>query len=291
MYGSNKKDSKALVSQRGHAFKRALIIFGIYLALLIVSAFFFYPIFFAIVTSLQKRAEIFTLPPKLIFTPSITNYIKVVTMWKFDAYFMNSVIISTASVIGALLLGIPCAYILSRYDIPRKMDIAFIILSFRFLPPVAIAIPLYILYTKIGLFDTHLGLILIYIIMNLPFVVWIMKGFFDEVPIELEEAAQIDGYSRLHVFFRFTLPLVARGISATALFCLLLTWNEFGLALVLTGINARTLPVQALQFVASLGLDWGALTAAAIIIALPMIIFGIIIRNYLVRGLTLGVVK
>ena len=262
-----------------------------YIVLIILSIFFFYPIFWMVDLSIMPKAEVFRLPPRYLVWPSLSSYIKVVTMWEFTKYLMNSVITSSTSVILSLLLGVPCAYVISRYDFPGRQNSAFFILSFRFLPPVAVAIPFYILYTSVGLFDTITGLVLFYIVSNLPYVVWLMKGFFDAVPVEVEEAAEVDGYSKLEVFYKVTLPLVYKGLAATTMFCLLLTWNEFAAALILTGTNARTLPVQALQFVASLGLDWGALAAASMIISLPMMIFGIIIRNHLIRGLTFGAVR
>jgi len=263
----------------------------IYIVLIAFLIFFLYPIFMDVELSFEPQVNIFALPPTYLFMPTLTHFVKVFTGWQFTAFALNSVVISTSAVLAALLMGVPCAYIISRYDLPRKGDIAGIILSFRFLPIVAIAIPLYLLYVEIGFFDTVWGLAIFYVMTDLPFVVWLMKGFIDSVPTAIEDAAQVDGHSRFQVFYRFTIPLVSRGLAATTLFCLILTWNDFGAALILTGHSARTLPAQSLQFVSSFALDWGGLAAAAIIIALPMMIFGILIRNYLIKGLTFGAVR
>ena len=265
--------------------------FFFYIILVVCLLFFIYPVYFSFSLAFMPRASIFKLPPNYIFQPTLDNFIKVVSMWEFTKYLINSTIISVVAVILSLVIGLPAAYALARYDIPKKGFILPTILSFRFLPMASVAIPFYILYVAIGLYDTQLGLILVYVLMNLPFVVWLIRGYILDVPKDLEESYEIDGLSKTQVFFRITLPLINRGLLATILFCFIFTWNEFGAALLLTGTNARTLPVQSLQFVASLGLDWGALCAAAVLIALPMIIFGLLIRRYLIRGLSLGAVR
>lgn len=262
----------------------------LYIILIAFLIFFLYPIFWDVELSLEPQVNIFVLPPHYIFVPTLEHFVKVFTGWQFTAYAVNSIVISGSAVVASLLLGVPCAYVISRYDIPSKANIASIVLSFRFLPVVAIAIPLYLLYVRIGFFDTDWGLAILYVLFNMPFVVWLMKGFIDGLPTAVEDAAQVDGNSRFEVFYKFTIPLVSRGLAATTLFCLILTWNDFGAALILTGHSARTLPAQSLQFVSSFALDWGGLAAAAIVIALPMMIFGILIRNYLIKGLTFGAV-
>jgi len=263
----------------------------IYIPLVIYVIFCLYPLYFTINTSLQEHAEIFSIPPKVIFKPTLKSYVKVLTMYGFTDFMINSLVAVTSSVALAMTLGVPCAYVLSRYDIPRKRDIAYNILTFRFLPPIAIAIPLYLYYIKIKMYDTVAGLSLIYVVMNLPFTVWLTRGFFLAIPKELEEAAELDGCSKLGVFLRITLPLSLYGLASTALLCFILTWNEFLLALILTGMSARTLPVQSLKFAEAMGLDWGALCAAATIILLPPIAMGIFLRKYIIRGLTFGAIK
>lgn len=266
---------------------------AIYAILILFTTFFVYPVFFIIKTSFEPTFSIRSVPPKIIFTPTLRNFIKATTLYEFQRYMTNSIMITASSVALALLLGLPCAYLLARYKLSRKLvnNVSHTILTFRLLPPTAVAVPYFLLYTSIGLFDTHIGLIIIYILSNLPFVVWLMRGFYAEIPKEIEEAAEIDGCSKLGVFLRVTMPLSIYGLAATVLFCTLLTWNEFSIAVIITATKARTLPVQALQFWSVVGMDWGALCAAVMLITLPVLIFGIAIRKYLIRGLTFGAVK
>lgn len=262
-----------------------------YILLAISLLFFIYPVYFAFNLAFMPRAAIFQLPPNYIFQPTLDNFVKVINSWEFSKYLMNSTIVSILSVSLSLIVGLPATYALVRYDIPKKGTILSMILGIRFLPITSVAIPFYIMFVTLGLYDTMFGLLLTYILLNLPFIVWLMRGYIMDVPTELEESYEVDGLSKTQVFLRITLPLVYKGLLATVLFCFIFTWNEFGIALLLTGTNARTLPVQSLQFVASLGLDWGALCAAAVLIASPMIVFGLLIRRYLIRGLSLGAVR
>jgi multiple sugar transport system permease protein len=263
-----------------------------YILLAILMIFFLYPIYFAIgYLAFQSNISIFAKPPTFIYTPTLNNFIKVINSWAFTKYLTNSVVVSICAIALSMIIGLPATYALTRFDIPRKGFLVSTILSFRFLPITAVAVPFYLMYVNVGLYDTQLGLILAYVLLNMPFIVWLMRGYFMDVPVELEDSYQVDGLSKTQVFLRITLPLVYKGLLATILFCFIFTWNDFAMALLLTGTNARTLPVQSLQFVASLGLDWGALGAAAILIASPMIVFGLIIRRYLIRGLSLGAVR
>lgn len=262
-----------------------------YILLIACMVFFFYPVYFALSLAFQSNASIFTIPPNYIFTPTLANFEKVINSWEFTKYLTNSVVVSVSAVGLALLGGLPATYILTRYDVPHKGFMIGTVLGFRFLPPAAVSIPFYLMFIYSGLYDTLYGLIMVYILVNMPFIIWLMRGYIMDVPRDLEEAYEVDGLSKIQVFLKITLPLVYKGLLATVLFCFIFTWNEFGFALLLTGTNARTLPVQSLQFVASLGLNWGALAAASILIASPMIFFGLLIRRYLIRGLSLGAVR
>lgn len=265
--------------------KKTVIFYGL---LIIVLIFFFYPVYFAFSLAFNPNVTYFQWPPNYFFIPSLSNIIGITRSWKFDVYLTNSIIASITSVILSLLISLPATYVLTRFNIPKKGLIVHLILMFRFFPTIAIALPLYILYTSIGLYDTLLGLILVYILLNIPFIVWLMRGYFMDIPRDLEEAYEIDGMSKTQVFFRVTMPLVYKGLLATALFCLIFTWNDFAIALILTGANARTLPGQT---VSSMQFGPAGTAAAAILIALPMIVFGLIIRRYLIRGLSLGAVR
>lgn len=269
--------------------KKTTIMF--YILLTIVLIFFLYPVYYIISIAFQSNVSIFTKPPRYIYTPTLANFVTVITSWSFSKYTVNSAVCSISAVLLSMLIGLPATYVLTRFDISHKGFLVYTILSFRFLPITAVAIPFYIMYVSIGLYDTQLGLILAYVLMNMPFIVWLMRGYIMDVPVELEQSYQVDGLSRIQTFLRVTLPLVYKGLLATILFCLIFTWNDFAMALILTGTNARTLPAQSLNYIAAMGLNWGALAAAAFLIAAPMIVFGLIIRRYLIRGLSLGAVR
>ncbi|MEM3404276.1 MAG: carbohydrate ABC transporter permease [Nitrososphaeria archaeon] len=258
------------------------------LILSIVLVFFIYPIYLIFSLAFQPDASIFSYPPKFIFTPSLENFIFVIGSYKFTNYLMNSVIVTTCSVILSVIIGLPSTYVMSRYDVKGKQIIFSAILLIRFLPTIAIAIPIYLIYAQIGLYDTLLGLILVYVLLNLPFVVLLMSGYLVDVPKDLEETFEVDGLSKTSVFFKVTLPLISKGLLVTALFCLIFTWNEFAVALLLTGKDARTLTGQ---IASSMGFSPGMFCASGLIVALPMIIFGLLIRRYLIRGLSLNMVK
>lgn len=254
--------------------------------IILVTIIFAFPLYWLFVTSLKTRVQIFTLPPKFIFIPTLQNYIQVVQSW-FMGNLANSFLIAILSTVFSIAIGSLAAYGFSRYPLKGNDNILFWILSLRMLPPIAIVLPLYVLFRTLHLLDTHLALILIYSIFNVSFTVWLMKGFFDEVPKEVEESAMLDGYRPLQIFYKVVLPLVRPGLIATAIFCLIQTLNEFLIALILTNRIAVTAPVGMAKFQV-LGVEWGQITAAAAIFILPIIIFTILVRNQLIRGMALG---
>jgi multiple sugar transport system permease protein len=206
--------------------------------------------------------------------------------------FKNSVLVAGLSTIIATVLGVPAAWAYSRFALKAKRDQLFFILSTRFMPPVVVVIPIFLMYRDLNLIDTKLGLILIYAAFNLPFTIWMMKGFVDEVPAEYEDAAMLDGYSRLEAFWRFTLPLLVPGIAATAVFALIFSWNEFVFAIFLTSSeSARTAPPAIAGLVGGTTIDWGLVAASAMVFAAPVLLFAFLVRKHLVAGVTLGAVR
>jgi multiple sugar transport system permease protein len=191
----------------------------------------------------------------------------------------------------SVLFGVPAAYSLSRFDFKGKRDMAFFILSTRMAPPIGVLIPMYLLFSRLRLIDTHLALIIMYINLNVSVVVWMMMGFFKDIPVDLEEAALIDGCSRLQALRRVVLPLAAPGLAATMIFCTFLSWNEFMWALILTSYVAKTAPVAALEFIQFRHILWGQLMAAGTIMSFPVLLFALLTQRQLVRGLTLGAIK
>lgn len=248
------------------------------------------PIVLIVVTSFKTRVEALG-SPFALFRPTLDNYSHIFAEYSFAHYAKNSLVASVASTLVALALGSLAAYALARYRFRGRGGLAYWILSLRMAPAIASVIPLFIMLRQVHLTDNLIGLILVYIGANLPLVIWMMKGFFDDLPVDMEESALIDGASRLGACVRIALPLVAPGLAATAILTFIFTWNEFLFALILTGRNAQTLPVAVTLFVRETGIDWGYMTAAASLMMLPMVICTLFVRRGLTRGLTLGAIK
>ena len=212
---------------------------------------------------------------------------------KYFYQLLNSIIIGGGSTILAVGLGTLAAYAFSRFDVAGKDDLLFFILSTRMLPPVVVVIPIYLMYSALGLRDTHFGLILLYTTFNVSFAVWLMKGFIDEIPKEYEDAALVDGYSRFQTFMKVILPQSVTGIAATAVFCLITAWNEFAFALVLTEVGGKavTAPPSITSATGSAGMDWGKIAASTFVFLLPVAVFTFLMRGHLLRGVTFGAVK
>lgn len=256
----------------------------------VVILFCIFPFYYMVTMSFKQRIDIVD-PSTWIFKPTISNYIKIIFEKDIFLYFKNSLIVVVSTTIISCVLGSMAAYGFARYRFRRKEDLAFFILSLRMFPPMAAVIPFFILATFIGLFDTHLILIIVYLTFNIPFSMWIMRGFFEEIPKEIEEAAMIDGASHLKTFTKVVLPLVAPGMAATVVLCFIQSWNEFALALFLTSLKARTLPTTVTFFLAARGIVWGQLAAVSTITTLPVIVFAFLVQKNLVRGLTFGALK
>jgi multiple sugar transport system permease protein len=265
------------------------IVYGVLTVLVVL--FFVFPIFMIIVTSLKSRVDALAVPPVWIFKPVFDNYINIFSENNFGLYFRNSLIIATFGTLFALVVGVPAAYSLARRTFRRQDDVSFWILSQRMMPPIAVIIPMFILLRTVKLIDTYAGLIVVYMTFNLPFVIWILRGFFQDIPIEIEESAMVDGASVFGSFWRIAVPLVTPGLAAAAIFSFLFTWNEFLFARILTGRNTATMPVAVQLFMRETGIDWGRMTAAAVVMMLPTMLFTLFALRYLVRGLTFGAVK
>jgi len=210
---------------------------------------------------------------------------------KFVGQLRNSLIIAVMSTLLAVTLGLLAAYAFSRYDIPGKGDWLFFILSTRMLPPVVVTIPIFLMYRAVGLYDTHIGMILLYTVFNLSFSVWLLKGFIDEIPIEYEEAALVDGYSRLQAFRKIVLPQSVTGLAATAVFCLIFAWNEYAFALMMTSEKARTAPPAIPATLGVGGIEWHVIAAGSLLFLIPVVIVTFALRRYLLRGVTFGAIR
>jgi len=216
---------------------------------------------------------------------------KIIRIGDLPKRYLNSLIIGITSTILTVALGTFAAYGFSRFKIRGKDDLLFFILSTRMLPPVVVLIPVFLMFRILNLSDTHIGLILLYTAFNVSFAVWVLKGFIDEIPIEYEEAAMVDGYTRFQVFRKIVVPQATTGMAATAVFCFIFSWNEYAFAFILANRTAQTVPAWLPYQMGVLGFDWGAAAAGAFLFLLPAMIFTIILRNHLVRGITFGAIR
>ncbi len=257
------------------------------LALLI----FLFPIFWMVLTSFKTTAQSFTSVPVLFFTPTLENYREVLLERGFVSYIRNSVVVGVVSTLLTLALAVTIAYPLARYPLRGGRQIASWILSLRIIPPIVSVVPLYIIFSYGGLIDRFPALIVMYTFMNLPLAVWMIRGFFAEIPRELEEAALVDGSTPLGSFFRIALPLVAPGLVATGMLALIFCWNEFLFANVLTAARTRTAPVGLTEYATPVSVLWTQIMAAGTVVVVPVLTVGVVIQRFLVRGLALGAVK
>jgi sorbitol/mannitol transport system permease protein len=250
----------------------------------------FFPILWTVLTGFKNEADAAAIPPVFLFDATLDNYRSV-----FDAdyfrYFENTALLAGGSTVLALLLGLPAAYSLAFHTSRRSPTVLSWVLSTKMLPVVGALIPLIVIYKEVDLFDSRLGMILLYAALNLPLVIWMMRSFFADLPKDILEAAIVDGAGFLRIMTRVLLPLTAPGLAATALLCLIFAWNEFLLAVNLTGANTGTLPVFISSFQTSEGLFWAKMSAASTLAVAPVILAGWLAQRSLVRGLTFGAVK
>jgi multiple sugar transport system permease protein len=284
------------------------------------------PVIWIVLTAFKAQSDVTAIPPKLFFTPSLQGFVSLLMDTRilseaesaekrnspnlglldrialengreingpsqYAGQLTNSIIIAGVSTVLSVTLGLFSAYAFSRFRIPGSGDLLFFILSTRMLPPVVVTIPIFLMYRSIGLHDTHLGLIMLYTVFNLSFSVWLLKGFIDEIPREYEEAALVDGYTRLQAFVKTVLPQAATGIAATAVFCLIFAWNEYAFAVLLTSGVAQTMPPFIPFIIGEGGQDWPAVAAGTTLFIIPIVCFTILLRKHLLRGITFGAVR
>ncbi|MDD3714544.1 MAG: carbohydrate ABC transporter permease [Atribacterota bacterium] len=272
------------------------------IGLVLIMSWTIFPLYWVFNMSIQTPIDVISYPPKFYYDATLENY-SVVLIGKawlgkyetvqtdFPRYYLNSLIVCSGAVAISMLLGVPAAYSLARFAFKGKENFAFTLLSFRFAPGLIVIIPLFVIFRRLGLYGTYYGMMLAYQLITLPFSVWLMRGFFEDIPIELEHAARIDGYSWWGVFRKVNLPLVAPGIAATAILSFIFAWNEFLFGYVLSSDITRPVTPSLMGFISYEQVLWGQMAAAAIITLLPSVILAIFIQKYLVRGLTFGAVK
>lgn len=267
---------------------------GLYALLLAILVLVLFPFWWMIVTSLKRPVDIFAGVALVPQHPTFGNYRVLFEQHHFRSYLVNSITVVAFSVGISLVLGTLAAYTLTRFRLRLGLNQSALVIALlvRMVPPILLVIPLYIVLSRYALLDTRLGLILVYSGLNTSFVVWLMQSFLDEIPREIEEAALVDGDSRLTALRRVVLPLAAPGMAATAIFSVITTYNDFLLALTLTSTpDAQTVPVGVSTLIGKIQIEWGPMAASGVVGALPILIFALIVQRHFVRGLTLGAVK
>ncbi len=287
------------------------------------------PVFSMAITAFKSRTDVVAVPPKVFFQPTLDGFVFLLTEravvaesrleefrrsaesgemnWMEQVAFRNgqeitgtsdyprrlrnSIIIAGISTLTSVVLGVFAAYSFSRFNIAGKGDLLFFILSTRMLPAVVVTIPLFLMFRSLKLHDTHLGMIILYTVFNLSFSVWLLKGFIDEIPKEYEEAALVDGYTRMQAFLRIVLPQAVTGIAATTVFCLIFAWNEYAFALMMTSDRAQTAPPSIATMLGRGGIEWSAIAAGTLGFLIPVVIVTFALRKYLLRGVTFGAIR
>ena len=271
------------------------------IALTVVTLFFLFPVFWVLVMSFQTNADILRVPPSILFTPTLDNYKAIFTgvmetpTGSQEIAFMrnlgNSALLSTMSVLLALVLGVPAAYAFARYRFRLGEDIAFTLLSFRFAPPLLVLLPLTLYFGEIGLNDSYISLIWVYQLILLPLVLWIIRGYFEDIAQDIEHAYRLDGNSWGKTFSRIAIPLARPGIAAASLLAFIYAWNNFIFALVLASSDKQPVTVGALLFVTGSGIQYGNIAAATVLSVAPILLLALFVQRHLVEGLSLGAVK
>lgn len=263
-----------------------------YLVLTLVTLVALFPIYWMVATSLKANVDMFDITPKFFFSPTGDHYQYIFQVASFPKYFANSFIIGIATTVFSLLLAFPCAYSLTRLQFKTKTAVSLLILAGRMLPPVALVIPIYLIMQFFHILNTLGAVIILHTTLTLPFSIWMLRSYFMAIPVELEEAAFMDGAGRFLILYRVIAPLSLPGVFATSIFAFVQSWNEYIFALTLTSTpKSQTLPVGVAGFITARGVAWGELSAAGTLMLIPVIIFSIFMQRYLKSGLFTGAMK
>ena len=259
-----------------------------YLTVLAISIVPLFVFFWMVTTALKTQMDNLAVPPKIFFTPTMDNFREVLTGRQFGTFMFNSLIVATSAVGVALIVGLPASYAIAKY---RLQKIGLALLVARMVPFISYLIPWFIVFRLLGLVDSYVALVTTHLIITLPYVIWIMINFFENVPLSLEESARIDGANYLQAFVYVILPIVRNGVFTAAVLSFIFSWNQFLFSLILSGRNTMTVPVAVFQFISYDQINWGGLAAAATVITLPPLVLTLFIQKYIIRGLTSGAVK
>jgi multiple sugar transport system permease protein len=262
---------------------------GRYTFLTLWAVFALFPLFWMVLITFKSDAQMYN--TTFIFTPTLDNYVQVLTGSDYLQCFFDNIIVSAGAVLVAVVFGVPAAYALARYDFKKKEDLAFQILSYRFAPEILVVLPIFLIFQKIGVYDTYFALIWVYQLIAMPLIIWVVRGYFEDISVEIEHAAQVDGYKWHQIFWKILLPLIKPGLVAAALLAFIFAWNNFTFSLLLTSFNIQTVTISALRYIATDTVHYGQMAVAATIAVLPEVIMAICIQKHLVRGLSFGAVK
>jgi multiple sugar transport system permease protein len=263
-----------------------------WIVLIVYGIFTFLPLAYLFVSSFKTQQQIYDgVTSTFWFSPTLDSYRAIFATKPILSMLLNTLIVSIGSTLISLLFGTLAAYALARYTFRGRDNLAFYILSIRMFPPIVAALPIFMIFHQLNLLDTRIGLIIAYTSFNLPFVVWMMTGFIRAVPVQLEEAAMIDGQTQLGAIRDILLPVLRPSLFAVAIFCLIFSWNEFLFALILTKAKAKTLPVAIPEFITWTEVGWNYVAAAGVILVMPVLIFAAFAQKYMVRGMSMGAIK
>ncbi|MBO8127556.1 MAG: carbohydrate ABC transporter permease [Firmicutes bacterium] len=253
---------------------------------------YFSPILWLIMTAFKKRIDIFAIPPKFFFVPTLDNFRYSVGRGMFWGPLINSLVMSVLAVCLAIVITIFAAYAISRFRVPASKFIMFLVLSLRMMPPAVVVIPMFLMYRLLGMVNTHVGMVLLYTMFSIPFTLWMLKGFIDELPRQFDDAALADGANPLQVLKDIILPQLGPALATVIIFNMIFVWNEFLFSYILTGPETRTMPVQiAMGIYTDKGVDWEYVSALSTIYVLPVLAAIYVLQNNLLRGMTFGTIR
>ncbi len=280
---------KAQGRQSFRSMNAALSFIGRNLALLVFAIFALFPILWMIVCTFKSDAEMYT--TVFHFTPTMSNYEAVLVGTDYIKAFWQNLVVAGGAVLLTIVAGVPAAYGLARYNFKNKEDIAFQILSFKFAPEILVILPVFLIFQQVGLYDTYFGLIWVYQLITMPLLIWVVRGYFEDISVEIEQAAQLDGYRWWEIFLKILLPLIKPGLVASGLLAFIFAWNSFTFPLILSGFSIQTITITSLRYIASDSVHYGQVAVAALVAITPEIIAALFIQKHLVRGLSFGAVK
>ncbi|MCP1103044.1 multiple sugar transport system permease protein [Aequitasia blattaphilus] len=259
------------------------------LGLTLFAMFALFPLIWMVICAFKSDAQMYNTVFR--FTPTLENFKAVLVGTDYFKAFFQNLIVAGGAVIITVLAGVPCAYALARYNFKKKEDVAFQILSFKFAPEIMVILPIFLIFQKIHLYDTYFGLIWVYQLITMPLLIWVVRGYFEDISVEVEQAAQLDGYAWYEIFLKTLVPLIKPGLVASALLAFIFAWNSFTFPLILSGFKIQTITITALRYIASDTVHYGQVAVASTIAVLPEVIVALFIQKHLVRGLSFGAVK